>query len=42
MPRELHSMLGPYLNQLEEQLKPNPESDSTPRTASGQTDGYGA
>ncbi len=42
MPRELHSMLGPYLNRLEQELKPGQESDTTPRTASGQADGYGA
>lgn len=42
MPRELHTMLDPYLNRLEQELKPGQESDSTPRTASGQTDGFGA
>jgi membrane protein required for colicin V production len=38
MPRELHGMLGPYLNQLEEQLKPGQNPETAPRTANGQPD----
>jgi membrane protein required for colicin V production len=42
MPRELHGMLGPYLDRLEQELKPGQPTEPTPRTAAGPTEGFGA
>jgi membrane protein required for colicin V production len=42
MPRELHEVLDPYLHRLENELKQEPNSESTPRTATGQSWDRGA